>query len=162
MSGHVPDACHVVGIDFSTFHIDLVRLDENHNRADWLRITADANNAWDRTRQLAADLPRGTWWDGTYLTAIEKPMNDQQRVLGRVQGVILAAIPTTIQVWEVRPDEWKQPLGIKLADKPTWHDLPGITTTVGIDWTQDALDALAVALYARDTNHKAVQAALAQ
>jgi hypothetical protein len=151
----------VVGIDFSTFYVDLVKLDETDAAASWLRVELAGANAWDRTRALAYTMPLRSWWDDVYLAAIERPMMDQQRVLARVQGVILARIPATVHCWEVRPDEWKKPLGLKITEKPDAAAFPGMQYVSGPNgepWTQDAYDALGVALYARETNRKGIAA----
>jgi hypothetical protein len=78
-------------------------------------------------------------------------MGFQSRVLYRVQGAILATLPD-VPVWEVRPAAWKNALGLKQTEKPTpWH-YSGFDTPLWETWTQDAWDALGIALYARDLN----------
>jgi len=165
----------VVGCDLSSKAIDLVKLDEASNRASWVRCELAGADAWERTLSIRealwlADGHAGSWWDDVYLVAIEKPVNDQQRVLGRVQGAILASLPAALRhphcCWEVHPSTWKAGLGLK--GKPTWTDIERLSGTPfpihGSDfWAaddQNALDAYALALWARDENAKAVAAAL--
>lgn len=154
----------VVGIDLSSHYIDLIRLDETHPHAEWTRIRLDGGSSWDRTRRIPQRMPRHTWWDTCYLTAIERPYGPSRRaqaVLMRVQGAVLASIPAAVQVWEVAPDEWKRPLGIKTSEKPTLEQFPGIRLTrFGCvdELAQDALDALGVALWARELNAKGIAA----
>lgn len=154
----------VVGIDFSSFAIDLVKLDETANQATWTRVKLDGGNAWDRTRKLPRFMPKASWWDDVYLCAIEKPMHDQQRVLGRVQGSVIACIPPAIWTWEVNVAEWKKALGVPIREKPTPSHFAGFVlngwaTVAAVPWEQDAYDALGVALFARNLNQTAVDAA---
>lgn len=152
----------VVGIDLSSRAIDLVRLDENDDTADWLSIPLIGANAWDRTRTIADAMPRATWWENAYLVAIEQPFGPSrlaQSVLMRAQGAILASIPNGRPVWEVRPEVWKKHIGVHPRHKPSWSSFP--PSLFDEYWDQNARDALGVALYARDTNAAGIAAALA-
>lgn len=151
---------NTLGIDLSSRAIDLVLLDENQQRAQWQRVELDGATAFDRARDIPNKMPQPGWYDahGVYLIAVEEPMGFQSRVLYRVQGAILATLPD-VPVWEVRPAAWKNALGIKQTEKPTWADFPGMTSWDGFDafgWPQDALDALGIALYARDVNARGI------
>ncbi len=154
----------VVGCDFSTHAIDLVKLDETDNHATWTRIPLEGTTAWERTRHAAQQMPRGSYWDDVYLAAIESPKSagfNTATKLHRVQGVVLANIPAGLHVWEVTPAEWKKQLGISVSVKPSPRDFPAlldIATCGFLDWPQDALDALGIALYARETNRKGIAA----
>lgn len=150
----------VVGIDFSSFAIDLVKLDETEDAASWTHVKLDGGGAWDRTRHLPLFMPKASWWDDVYLCAIEAPMGFKSQVLYRVQGALLSTIPQAVWTWEVRLHEWKGALGLKPAAKPAWSHFPGMQLDAnGNEWAQDVLDALGVAKYARDTNQKALDAA---
>lgn len=155
----------VVGIDFSSFAIDLVKLDETHNEASWTRVNLDGATAWDRTRKLPAVMPGASWWDDVYLCAVESPKSAGFKVatvMHRVQGSLLASIPAAVWTWEVTPAEWKGHLGIKANVKPGWGDIATKAPGLLLQYKtvpQDALDALGVALFARDTNQRAVDAA---
>lgn len=144
---------NTLGIDLSSRAIDLVLLDENQQRAQWQRVELDGATAFDRARDIAEKMPQPGWYEahGVYLIAVEEPMGFQSRVLYRVQGAILACLPD-VPVWEVRPAAWKNALGLKQTEKPNGTDFPGMHTAVHEAWPQDALDALGVALYARDLN----------
>jgi hypothetical protein len=176
----------VVGIDLSTRALDLVKLDESSNRAEWVRVELgvigrDKTNAWARTldvrQALDAYLPAGmsAWFDDVYLVAIEAPYGrgqaGTQAVLNRVVGAVAASLPARLRVpercWVVRPDEWKTGLGLK--GKPTntgvlqLSNMRGrITPPSGMSpdavADQNARDAYCLAMFARDTNAKAIEA----
>ena len=151
----------VVGIDLSSRAVDLVRLDENNDEAEWVSVPLVGQNAWDRTRTIPSAMPAASWWSETYLVAIEQPFGPSrlaQSVLMRAQGAILASIPDRITVWEVRPEVWKKHVGVAPRDKPSWSAFP--PSFFDDYWPQDARDALGVALYARGTNAAGIAAAL--
>lgn len=156
----------VVGIDFSSFAVDLVTLDESADHATWWRIPLRGGDALHRTRTLRDLMPRLSFYDDIYLVAIEKPFGPSrlaQSVLMRVQGAIAVSIPSRIPVWEVTPYEWKKPLGLKITEKPPLDGscFPPMHYDSGLEpWPQDALDALGVALYARAASAAGVAAHL--
>lgn len=154
----------VVGIDLSSKAIDLVLLDENADRAEWVRIDLDGVSAFERARDVAEKMPQPGWWEahGVYLVAIERPfVSHGQDVIRLVQGCVLSAIPRDLHVWEVSPSQWKKPLGIPIREKPNGSRFPVMESPViGDAWAQDAWDALGVALYARDLNAAGIAAAL--
>ena len=150
-----------VGIDLSSRAIDLVRLDENQDEAEWRSVNLSGADAWTRTLDLRGNMPTSLWWDEVYLCAIEKPFGPSRRaqsVLMRVQGAILASIPSHVELWEVDPATWKKALGLKQSEKPSWSAFP--PSFFDDYWDQNARDALGVALYARDENARGVAAAL--
>lgn len=168
---------NVVGIDLSTRAIDLVKLAENDNSAEWVRCDLAGPTAWERALAARDAIsgsdgsgPRdpkwgtlGGWWDDVYLVAIETPVNDQKRVLRLIQGAVIASLPTRLRqphsCWDVHPSTWKAGLGLK--GKPTEEDIfrmTGRVEPIGAD--QNARDAYCLAMYARDLNARAVAAAL--
>jgi hypothetical protein len=151
---------HCVGVDISTHAIDLVRLDENGNTADWRSIALIGSTAWDRVRSIRTRMPPSSWWDDVYLCAVERPFSRTRNDAVRLaQGAVVATIPSRIEVWEVAPQTWKAALGIPYGTKPTADAFPD--GLVEADWPQDARDALGVALYARNTNATGIAKALA-
>lgn len=147
----------VLGVDFSSFEIFFATLDEDAQAASWSSVVLTGKEAWERTRQLRTQMPRATFYDDVYLAAIEKPFGFSSRsgqsVLMRTQGAILVSIPAAVAVWEVRPADWKGPLGLKQSEKPTCATFAAVGFDLDADgWPQDALDALGLALYARDVN----------
>jgi hypothetical protein len=173
----------VVGIDLSTKAIDLVALEEDSNRAEWVRCELHGETAWERALNVWPAMRDSFspghwgWWDDVYLVAIEKPVNDQKRVLRLIQGAILASLPAQLRqphcCWEVHPSTWKAELGLK--GKPTWDDLQSqgmsgaemrrfseVSQTPLVDeaMAQNARDAYCLAMFARDTNARAVEKTL--
>ena len=161
----------VVGIDLSSHAIDLVAISENANLAEWTRVNLNGHDAWQRTRTVRQTMPPATFWDDVYLAAIERPFGASRRgqaVLMRVEGAILASIPAQVEVWEVQPQTWKAALGYTGRGKPGLLDFPPFDLDAhnGGEWEggvigQDALDALGVALYARNLNAAGIAQALA-
>jgi hypothetical protein len=164
---------NVLGIDLSSKAIDLVLLSENEDRASWTRLTLEGPTAFERARDVAEKMPQPGWYEahGVYLVAIERPfVSHGQDVIRLVQGAVLAGIPRELQVWEVSVSQWKKPLGIPVRQKPTHYAFPDFTfdgynpsrpsRTNIFPWPQDALDALGVALYARDLNARGIAEAL--
>jgi len=116
-------------------------------------------------------MPQPGWYEahGVYLVAIERPfVSHGQDVIRLVQGCVLAEIPRDLEVWEVAVSQWKKPLGIPVRTKPSAGNFYGFT--MGVETPdaldrfgappQDALDALGVALYARDENARGIEIAL--
>lgn len=155
----------VLGIDVSSFAIDLVRLDENSNAATWRRVTLEGPTALARLRSLPRVMPRWPWYEDVYLAAIEAPYSRGQSgtlaKLSRVFGAVCACIPPSQEVWEVSPGDWRKELGLPgnaskdecgfrvVQLSQSWDDIH--------KWPQDALDAYAVAYYARQVNQRGVE-----
>lgn len=154
------NAPYVAGIDLSTHAIDVVALNENCDAAEWVHLELDGATAWDRVRKIRLQLNR-IQWDDCYLAAIERPFSRSRNDTVRLaQGAVLASIPPSVAVWEVAPQTWKSALGLS-RKKPTWDDLPAVDAFDRDGWSQDARDALAVALYARNENARGIAKALA-
>lgn len=171
----------VVGIDLSSKALDLVKLDEDSNRAEWVRCELHGKDAWERTLHVRENLYLGPprtgdmflrerFWDDVYLVAIEAPYGSgqpgTQAILNRVVGAVAASLPAHLRApercWIVRPDEWKAHHGLK--GKPTTLDLVRLVGTskpfnvVAAD-EQNARDAYCLAMYCRDTNAAAIRQA---
>jgi hypothetical protein len=148
-----------VGIDLSSRAIDLVRLDEDNDEAAWTRIELAGGNAFERTRSIPVSMPHGSFWDDVYLCAMERPfVRFGQDVIRLAQGATLACVPRNVEVWEVAVSQWKKHMSIPIRDKPSWDRFP--MSFQRMNWPQDALDALGVAIYARETNADGVAAQL--
>ena len=142
-----------LGIDVSSYAIDLVLLDESEDRAEHTRIALHGETAFDRLRDV--QIPRGSWWDGVYLAAIEMPesrFRKSLRAILPIFGAVVALIPADVETWPVAPADWKPPLGVANTAKPTVDSFPGFELVGGAGWPQDAFDALGVARFARDLN----------
>ena len=149
-----------VGIDLSGRSVDIVRLHESHDYAERGQRVLTGATAFDRL--LDIEMPSSGWWSDVYLAAIEMP-ESRFRVSLRAQlpvyGAVCARIPSSITLWSVSPADWKRPLALG-AKKPTAASFPPELAACAADWPQDALDALGVALYARDENARGIAAAL--
>ncbi len=150
----------IVGIDLSSKAIDIVRLDEDKDEAAWLRVDLGGLNAFERTRNIQVAMPKGSFWDDVYMCAMERPfVKFGQDVIRLAQGATLACIPRNVEVWEVAVSQWKKHLSIPIREKPAWDRFP--MSFHRENWPQDALDALGVALYAREVNASGIAKALA-
>jgi hypothetical protein len=144
-----------LGIDFSTFAIDLVLVSENANRAAWHHITLHGPDAFERVRTIPANMPPASWYDdhGVYLVGLERPFSDSRNDIIRLaEGAILASIPSRIHAREVAPQTWKAHIRHRGRGKPATTAFPPFLRTPVGGWRQDAIDALGVALYVRDDN----------
>jgi hypothetical protein len=158
----------VVGIDLSSRQLDLAALDETTNYATHYRISLELEKsatAWQRTLALPDVMPLVSWWDDVYLVAIEAPYGHGAgtvAILNRIVGAVAASLPAFLRepyrCWIVRPDEWKNELGLK--GKPSAEDVAalGLELTGDHPETQDARDAACLAYYARELNARALSA----
>lgn len=169
----------VVGIDLSSFCVDIVKLDETSNAAEWTRCPLEGGAlAWERLLRLPEAMPPASYWDDVYLIAIEAPHGrgeaGTQAKLNQVAGAVTASLPARLRVpercWLVAPHEWKN--GLKLKAKPTGEDVERLLPDHAISaatpsliplpsdagW-QNGLDAICLALWTRTVNQQAVDAA---
>jgi Holliday junction resolvasome RuvABC endonuclease subunit len=153
----------VVGIDLSTRAIDLVRLDETSNQGTWDHLHLEGKTALERLRQVPRVMPRRSlYWESVYLIAVEAPMSRGQQgtmaKLSRVLGAIVACLPAGVEVWEVAPVQWRKELGLSghASKEQAAEAVDALRGPGSVVWTQDALDAYAVAYYARELNARAL------
>lgn len=152
---------NVLGIDLSSFALDLVLLDENTDEPEWIHLALEGETAFDRCRQVAAVMPSASWFEdkGVYLAAIEKPTAASfisAAAQFPVFGAVAVLLPRDLVVWSYRPAEWKAAVGIPLTEKPTGELMATRVGGAVAGWPQDALDACAVAWAAKQTNARAV------
>lgn len=160
----------VIGIDISSHAIDLVKLDETTNDATWLRVELIGGTSFARLRQVAPQMPRHSFFDDVYLAAIETPKTRFMKSAGAifpVYGAVVAMLPAALEVWDVHPKSWRLELGLAGNASKTacavavqklrrrWDIYPRPLEP----WPQDALDAYAVAHYARTINARGLSAA---
>lgn len=158
----------VLGIDLSTKQIDLAYVDENRDTVQWRRLILEGKDAWARTLTIGPLRDDQFAFQDVYLVAIEAPYGTgqpgTQALLNRVAGAIAASLPAELRTpercWIVRPDEWKN--GLNLKGKPTTADVARLLEPVhGWDHLdQNAFDAACLALWARNANRAAIEAAL--
>ena len=160
----------VLGIDFSTHAVDLCLLDEETNAAEWKRLDLYGATALARLDGIHAHMPRSAWYEANnvYLVAIEKPFGHRHEI-GWTFGAIyswvaaFARVPVFghVPIWAVAPHEWKQGLG--LPGNATKDDCAQAVLELVRRFphslephSQDALDAWAIAYFAREKNAKAI------
>jgi Holliday junction resolvasome RuvABC endonuclease subunit len=152
----------VLGIDLSTRAIDLVRLDETTNQGTWDHLHLAGATALERLRQVPVLMPRHSWYDDVYLVAVEAPLSRGQQgtiaKLSRVFGAIVACLPAGVEVWDVAPVQWRKELGLSghATKEQAAEAVDALRGPGALAWSQDALDAYAVAYYARELNARAV------
>lgn len=157
----------IVGIDLSTFAIDLVKLDEDTDDATWFRAELGTSKRpkLERLRSIRANMPVASWWDDVSLVGIEQPAGRSRGGLSDVAaayGAALQAIPASIRVRQFRPAEWRKACGlpgncskdeVALFATKLRLEQAGREGLRGIHlWPQDARDAYAIAYAARSIN----------
>jgi hypothetical protein len=144
----------VAGIDCSSFQIDVVTiaLDGPETAISHEEFKLVGDNAFDRTRKVAEAVPgrARSWWDEIIAVGIEEPTGKFKPGSGfRVQGAVLAMIPSRILVQPFTPSEWRHKVGLKgNCSKQDVFDW--VTETLGgRPRSQDAADAYGIALATR-------------
>jgi Holliday junction resolvasome RuvABC endonuclease subunit len=154
-----------LGIDYSSRAVDLCFLDADTLDAHWHSLPLERGIAG--LRQIRYAYSWASELEDVYLVAIEDPMSagrTSAKQLGRVCGAIVAALPRSVpteHVWTLRPDEWRMAIGLpgngSKAQVAAWaHDMFGVQVEL---YSQDAVDALAMAFAAREINARALEAA---
>ncbi len=138
----------ICGIDLSTRFIDLVFIGEDI--PTWLRFPLAGHDAFDRARDVRMALPPRTsvMWDDVEAIGIEDPRGYNAGVLYRVQGAVLACMPSEVLIHPWIPSEWRKAVGmpgnaskghVSLWVRAEQRDLVKY-------WPQDACDAYCIAL----------------
>ncbi len=165
----------VLGIDLSSRNIDLVWLDEDGPGARWARLPLAGPTSFARCRAVRAAMPPATAYDGCYLAAIERPRTQSMvsaAALFPVFGAVLSCLPAALEVWDVLPQHWKQGLGLggNASKEEAAREVYALAEPAVLGWAtngmrgpvqdvpQDALDAWAVAFYARELNARGIGA----
>lgn len=157
---------HVLGIDLSSFGIELVRLDETSRHAGWDHIHLQGPDALARLRDLPRRMPRWatTFYDDIYLVAVELPMGrgeaGTQAKLNHVFGAIVTCIPPHLEIWAVAPHEWRRELQLpgNAPKEAGWKR--AVELGAPADWKDgNAYDAYSVAWAAREVNQRGLNAA---
>lgn len=143
---------NIVGIDLSTFHVDIIKIPWEHEPgADWHRFTLTGSDAFDRARSVADTMPgrASVFWDDVLAIGIEHPAGKHGvGPLLRIQGAMLSQIPPATLVHHLPPSRWRAENGLKgNASKDEIRqrsfDLLGANAVLG--WPQDAHDAHLIA-----------------
>lgn len=155
------------GIDFDTNAVHVVLLPEE-GLAEYrcFVLPKGVGDAFERTRRVRDVMPSRSWWvdEGIVAIGIEEPMGQSTRPLNRVQGAILACLPTDLLVHPMRPGEWRKACELRgnaekleiaawvHAQRESYFEMVGGTARspqmelVALEpWPQDAADAYCMA-----------------
>lgn len=146
----------VAGIDFSSFAIDVVLLDEDTDDAEHHRIVlpkkADALTRARAVRDLMP--PRTRWHDQAVAIGIEKPFSRNGRggdTMAIVLGAIIASLPADLPLHLIRADDWRRACELKIRQPRADHKRAAIDFA-GDRWadhpmplTSDCADAYCIA-----------------
>lgn len=147
-----PVVTWVAGIDFSSRAIDIVLVDVDERLAPvWTRYQLSGQDAFDRTRRVGMVMPglKSGFWDDVIAVGIEHPAGKfGTGVMMRVQGAVLAMLPSGVLVQPWPPSLWRKSVGLK--GNASKADVVAFCLPVGDDglgdWPQDAYDAYCIAL----------------
>lgn len=103
----------VAGIDVSSFHVDVVLLDDDSDDARWSRIGLVGLNPFERARSMRLRFPPRSFWEdaGVYLIGIEDPhsrANHTAKALGLATGAVAVMLPSQLTIVQTAPAEWKR------------------------------------------------------
>lgn len=147
---------YIAGIDFSTRAVDVVLIDEDTGEPTWHPYPlAGMGDAFDRTRSVRTAMPpRSTWDDlGVIAIGIEQPRgNHGVTPLFRIQGAILACLPTQVLITPWNPSSWRLAVGLKgnATKIEVFEYVADLVSDARNTWPQDAADAYCIALATRD------------
>lgn len=146
----------IAGIDFSSFAVDIVLLDENTNLARHYTRRLDLGHKGDatqRSRRIPDVMPPRSWWrDNTIAVGLEVPFSRQgSDAMAIAFGAILACLPATRELLILRADDWRRSCGLpiragrdihkanaKTFARKHWADHPPV-------FDDNAADALCIA-----------------
>jgi Holliday junction resolvasome RuvABC endonuclease subunit len=156
----------VLGIDLSSFAVELVKLDETTSAAGWTHVHLHGGNALQRLRDLPRQMPRwgSGWYDDVYLVAIEAPYSTGQAgtlaKLSRVFGAITMCVPPRLEIWEIAPHDWRRELELPGNATKERGNARAVELGAPRDWKdENAYDAFSVAWCARQINDRGIRAA---
>jgi hypothetical protein len=146
----------VCGIDYSSRAVDVVLLDEDTDAATWHRFDlreymSASKNAFDRARDVKFVMPSSSFWDEVLAIGIEDPRGYGAGSLYRIQGAILACLPSATKVHPWVPSAWRKAVG--LSGRASKDEIRSWVENRRWDykapWPQDACDAYCIALATR-------------
>lgn len=150
---------YLVGIDVSTYAIDIVGLPEDEGVAVTMvsSIPLRGATALERAMLAPSVIPRGSAWDDVVRVAIERPYGpggDTLFALHLMVGAVVAALPERLRpVLLVRPATWRKQAG--LSGRASKADVKAyvreLVLAASADrWKQDTCDAYCIALALRN------------
>lgn len=147
----------VVGIDFDTFGVHLVAIDEDDETIlGYDHRVFPGKDSFSRLRTVRSVLPRTYFRDvGAVLVGIEDPratnplLRSMIGKLARVQGAILQSIPERVRVEPLNAKEWRVAVGLsgnaKKDEVAEWAVENSLGDVMLAGVRQDAYDAYAIA-----------------
>lgn len=151
------------GIDFDTNAVHVVLLPEL-GAPRYLPFALEGHDAFERTRQIRDVMPPRGWWEdeGVIGVGLEEPAGKQTGYQFRVQGAILACLPTSLLVEKFMPSQWRKAVELPgncpksvVADFAYEHQREQADEAFNPEWDrvfweaqwpQDACDAYCLAL----------------
>lgn len=139
------------GIDYDSHAVHVVLLPDE-GAARYLPFVLTSHpGAFERTRSVRDVMPARGWWgdEGVIAIGIEEPMGHSTRPLNRVQGAILACLPSALLVNPMMPGEWRKEVGLpgNCSKEEVFHFVSRVAPLEVADtWPQDAMDAYCLAL----------------
>lgn len=105
----------IVGVDASTKQIALAHITLEGDLSRLETILLEGRHALERVDHARQVVPRMSYWDEVRLVAVELP-TPSRTLRGHseaclILGVLCAHIPAAVDVWLMRPGEWRQALG---------------------------------------------------
>ena len=142
---------NIVGIDISTYHIDIVKIPLDGPGATWHRFPLTGSDAFDRARSVADTMPgrASVFWDDVLAIGIEHPAGKYGvGPLLRIQGAVLTRIPPHTLVEHLPPSKWRAQNGLKgnaTKDEVKQRSFDLLGELALLAWPQDAHDAHLIA-----------------
>jgi hypothetical protein len=140
------------GIDFSTFKINLIVLNDGQASRWVYQVPAKSGDAFDRARLVKLVMPDVDFWARRQVAAlaIEEPRGPGNGALLRVQGAILACLPHDLLVQPMIPAEWRKKAGLPgNCPKDRVREHVESLDWRARNWMQDDCDAYCLALAVR-------------
>lgn len=139
----------IAGLDLSTRAVDCALVDQD--TGDLLELChwplVAVGDAFDRSRWVRDSMPSRGWWldKGVIAVGIENPAGrvGAVRHIARVQGGVLACLPTTLLVHPLEPAEWRRLVG--LPGNAPKHEVMQFALRTDNGLTQDEADAILMA-----------------
>jgi hypothetical protein len=156
----------VCGIDYSSHAVDIVTVPlEADGAPEWTRYELKGADAFERTRDVSNAMPgaHSAMWDSVIAVGIEHPAGRYGTgPLMRLQGSVLAMIPSRMLVEPLPPAKWRKLVGLPgnaskddVKNHAYWHVGDAFTRYRFFQgkspaaFPQDACDALCIALATR-------------
>jgi len=156
----------VLGIDFSSLAIDIVGIHlDDLEPPTWTRYALEGQDAFDRTRTIGRLMPSpsSSAYDNVIAIGIEHPAGKfGTGSMMRVQGAVLACLPSGVLVQPWPPSAWRKAVGLPgnaSKDDVRAFGLDAFGGEYRAPVTQDCFDAYCIALATRQALERTEEAA---